>query len=159
MAPCAGQVAHWRAGTTFAAKHSKVAGWPQRRREEGISEAGGTARSAPSGPDRYLSAGRGTGSRRRDPDAALRHLLQQAQSDQEEISIARARQAFQDLEFHPSILRGASAVDTTCEIFGGPSALPFGVAPTGCCCTCDSTLDGERSQEGWEQFVGIFDGG
>ena len=50
---------------------------------------------------------------------------------EEEISIARARQAFRDVEFHPSILRGAADVDTSCEIFGGPSALPFGIAPTG----------------------------
>jgi L-lactate dehydrogenase (cytochrome) len=50
---------------------------------------------------------------------------------EEEISIARARQAFRDVEFHPSILRGAADVDTTCEVFGGPSALPFGIAPTG----------------------------
>ncbi|MGB6452972.1 MAG: alpha-hydroxy acid oxidase [Streptosporangiaceae bacterium] len=50
---------------------------------------------------------------------------------EEEISIARARQAFRDVEFHPSILRGAAEVDTSCEIFGGPSALPFGIAPTG----------------------------
>jgi L-lactate dehydrogenase (cytochrome) len=50
---------------------------------------------------------------------------------EEEISIARARQAFQDIEFHPSILRGTADVDTTCEVFGGPSALPFGIAPTG----------------------------
>lgn len=48
-----------------------------------------------------------------------------------EISLARARQAFQDIEFHPSILRNVSVVDTSCEIWGGPSALPFGIAPTG----------------------------
>jgi L-lactate dehydrogenase (cytochrome) len=50
---------------------------------------------------------------------------------EEEISIARARQAFRDVEFHPSILRCAAHVDTSCEVFGGPSALPFGIAPTG----------------------------
>jgi L-lactate dehydrogenase (cytochrome) len=50
---------------------------------------------------------------------------------EDEISIARARQAFRDIEFHPSILRGAATVDTSCEIFGGRSALPFGIAPTG----------------------------
>jgi L-lactate dehydrogenase (cytochrome) len=50
---------------------------------------------------------------------------------EDEISIARARQAFRDVEFHPSILRGAGEVDTSCEVFGGPSALPFGIAPTG----------------------------
>ncbi|HAJ51654.1 MAG TPA: alpha-hydroxy-acid oxidizing enzyme [Corynebacterium variabile] len=48
-----------------------------------------------------------------------------------EISLARARQAFEDVEFHPSILRDASHIDTTTEILGGTSALPFGIAPTG----------------------------
>lgn len=48
-----------------------------------------------------------------------------------EISLKRARQAFQDIEFHPSILRNVPVVDTTREVLGGPSALPFGIAPTG----------------------------
>ena len=46
-----------------------------------------------------------------------------------ELSLARARQAFQDIEFHPSILRSVPVVDTTREVLGGPSALPFGIAP------------------------------
>jgi L-lactate dehydrogenase (cytochrome) len=50
---------------------------------------------------------------------------------EEEISIARARQAFEDIEFHPSILKDASRIDTTATIHGGTSALPFGIAPTG----------------------------
>ncbi|MCW4385627.1 alpha-hydroxy-acid oxidizing protein [Salinibacterium sp. SYSU T00001] len=50
---------------------------------------------------------------------------------EEEISIQRARQAFQDIEFHPGILRNVPEVDTSCEVLGGPSALPFGIAPTG----------------------------
>ena len=48
-----------------------------------------------------------------------------------EFSLTRAREAFQDIEFNPSILRDVSEVDTSCEIFGGRSALPFGIAPTG----------------------------
>ena len=48
-----------------------------------------------------------------------------------ELSLARARQAFQDIEFHPAILRDVSAVDTSTTILGGHSALPFGIAPTG----------------------------
>ncbi|TNC24117.1 alpha-hydroxy acid oxidase [Amycolatopsis alkalitolerans] len=49
-----------------------------------------------------------------------------------EISLDRARQAFLDVEFSPSILRGMpDKVDTSTEIFGGPSALPFAIAPTG----------------------------
>lgn len=66
--------------------------------------------------------------KRRTPRAAFDYTDGAAE---EEISIARARQAFRDVEFHPSILRGAAHVDTTCQIFGGPSALPFGIAPTG----------------------------
>src|SRR5699024_2317122 len=48
-----------------------------------------------------------------------------------ELSLARARQAFKDIEFHPAILNDVSRVDTTTSILGGTSALPFGVAPTG----------------------------
>ena len=48
-----------------------------------------------------------------------------------EISIARARKAFEDVEFHPSILKDASEIDMSTSILGGPSSLPFGIAPTG----------------------------
>ena len=48
-----------------------------------------------------------------------------------EISLARARQAFQDVEFHPQVLRDVSTVDTSVTVLGGPSSLPFGIAPTG----------------------------
>jgi L-lactate dehydrogenase (cytochrome) len=50
---------------------------------------------------------------------------------EQELSLGRARQAFRDIEFHPSILRDVSDVDTSCTVTGGPSALPFGLAPTG----------------------------
>ena len=51
---------------------------------------------------------------------------------EDEISLQLARQAFRDIEFHPRILRGApDHVDTSCQIFGGPSAWPFAVAPIG----------------------------
>lgn len=48
-----------------------------------------------------------------------------------ELSLSRARTAFEDIEFHPDILRPAEYVDTSTQILGGPSALPFGIAPTG----------------------------
>jgi L-lactate dehydrogenase (cytochrome) len=48
-----------------------------------------------------------------------------------ELSLARARQAFEDVELHPSILRDVSDVDTSCTVTRGRSALPFGIAPTG----------------------------
>ncbi|WP_431277952.1 alpha-hydroxy acid oxidase [Leifsonia poae] len=66
--------------------------------------------------------------KRRTPKAAFDYTEGAAEG---EISLSRARQAFQDIEFHPSILRDVSTVDTSCEIFGGRSALPFGIAPTG----------------------------
>ncbi|WP_025158508.1 alpha-hydroxy acid oxidase [Leifsonia aquatica] len=66
--------------------------------------------------------------KRRTPKAAFDYTEGAAEG---ELSLARARQAFQDIEFHPSILRDVSVVDTSCEIWGGRSALPFGIAPTG----------------------------
>ena len=66
--------------------------------------------------------------RRRTPKAAFDYTEGAAEG---ELSLARVRQAFQDIEFHPSILRDVSTVDTSCEIWGGSSALPFGIAPTG----------------------------
>lgn len=48
-----------------------------------------------------------------------------------EISLARSRQAFLDIEFHPAILRDVTSVDTSREVLGGPSALPLAIAPTG----------------------------
>lgn len=48
-----------------------------------------------------------------------------------EISYARARQAFEDIEFHPEILKPATDINTSVQVLGGTSALPFGIAPTG----------------------------
>jgi L-lactate dehydrogenase (cytochrome) len=66
--------------------------------------------------------------RRRTPKAAFDYTDGGAEG---EISLARARQAFQDIEFQPAILRDVTQVDASTSIFGGPSALPFGIAPTG----------------------------
>jgi L-lactate dehydrogenase (cytochrome) len=66
--------------------------------------------------------------KRRTPKAAFDYTDGAAEG---ELSLARARQAFRDIEFHPDILRPAVDVDTSIEILGGPSALPFGIAPTG----------------------------
>ncbi|HEU0206092.1 MAG TPA: alpha-hydroxy acid oxidase [Pseudolysinimonas sp.] len=65
---------------------------------------------------------------RRTPTAAFDYTDGAAE---QEISLARARQAFEDIEFSPSILRGMADVDTSSTILGGPSALPFAIAPTG----------------------------
>ena len=48
-----------------------------------------------------------------------------------EVSLARAREAFADVQFNPAILRDVSSVDTSREVLGGRVALPFGIAPTG----------------------------
>lgn len=48
-----------------------------------------------------------------------------------ELSLARARQAFDDVEFHPAILRDVSEIDTSVQVCGGASSYPFGIAPTG----------------------------
>lgn len=66
--------------------------------------------------------------KRRTPKAAFDYTDGSAEA---ELSLARARQAFQDIEFHPAILRDVSKVDTSCTILGGRSELPFGIAPTG----------------------------
>lgn len=66
--------------------------------------------------------------KRRTPKAAFDYTDGAAEG---EFSLDRARRAFEDVEFHPDILRPAAHVDTSCQILGGPSALPFGIAPTG----------------------------
>ena len=66
--------------------------------------------------------------KRRTPKAAFDYTDGSAEG---ELSLARARQAFEDIEFHPSILRDVSRLDTTTTVLGGTSAMPFGIAPTG----------------------------
>jgi L-lactate dehydrogenase (cytochrome) len=66
--------------------------------------------------------------KRRTPKAAFDYTDGAAEG---ELSLSRARQAFEDIEFHPSILRPAERVDMSTTVLGGPSALPFGIAPTG----------------------------
>jgi L-lactate dehydrogenase (cytochrome) len=65
---------------------------------------------------------------RRTPRAAFDYTDGAAE---EEISLGRARQAFRDIEFHPSILRDVSDVRTGWEVLGQPASLPFAIAPTG----------------------------
>lgn len=66
--------------------------------------------------------------KRRTPRAAFDYTDGAAEG---ELSILRARQAFEDVELHPDVLRPAVDVDTSVEVLGGRSALPFGIAPTG----------------------------
>ena len=66
--------------------------------------------------------------KRRTPAAAFDYTDGAAEG---EFSMNRARQAFEDIEFHPGVLTDVSTVDTTTEVLGGTSAMPLGIAPTG----------------------------
>ncbi|MFV0320316.1 MAG: alpha-hydroxy-acid oxidizing protein [Microbacterium sp.] len=88
--------------------------------------------------------------KRRTPKAAFDYTDGAAEG---ELSLARARQAFEDIEFHPDILRPASDVDLSCDLLGGPSALPFGIAPTGF--TRLMQTEGERAGAGAAGAAGI----
>ncbi|MGO9549423.1 alpha-hydroxy acid oxidase [Mycobacterium sp.] len=66
--------------------------------------------------------------KRRTPRAAFDYTDGAAE---DEISLERARQAFRDIEFHPTILRDVSSVRTGWQVLGQQVALPFAIAPTG----------------------------
>jgi len=59
--------------------------------------------------------------KRRTPTAPFDYTDGSAEA---EISINRARQAFDDVQFTPNILRDVSNADTSVEIFGKQSAMP-----------------------------------
>lgn len=88
--------------------------------------------------------------KRRTPRAAFDYTDGSAEG---EISIARARQAFADIEFHPRVLRDVEKVDTTATVFGATSALPFGIAPTGF--TRLMQTEGETAGAGAAHAAGI----
>jgi L-lactate dehydrogenase (cytochrome) len=48
-----------------------------------------------------------------------------------EVGLRRAREAFEDLEFRPGILRDVSRTDLSTTVLGARTALPFAMAPTG----------------------------
>jgi isopentenyl diphosphate isomerase/L-lactate dehydrogenase-like FMN-dependent dehydrogenase len=52
-------------------------------------------------------------------------------SAESEVSLERARQAFRDLEFIPSILKDVSTADLTRTTLGETFSMPVGIAPTG----------------------------
>jgi L-lactate dehydrogenase (cytochrome) len=66
--------------------------------------------------------------KRRTPKPAFDYTEGAAEA---ELSLARARQAFEDIEFHPSVLRDVSSVRTGWDVLGAPVSQPFGIAPTG----------------------------
>ncbi len=49
----------------------------------------------------------------------------------QEISLNRARKAFEDIEFQPHVLRDVSKADLSTDLFGKSMKLPLGIAPTG----------------------------
>ena len=52
-------------------------------------------------------------------------------SAESEVSLERARQAYRDLEFIPSILKDVSTADLTRTTLGETFSMPVGIAPTG----------------------------
>jgi L-lactate dehydrogenase (cytochrome) len=88
--------------------------------------------------------------KRRTPKAAFDYTDGAAEY---ELSLARARQAFEDIEFHPGVLKDVSHVDTTTNVLGGASRLPFGIAPTGF--TRLMQTEGEVAGAGAAQAAGI----
>lgn len=88
--------------------------------------------------------------KRRTPKAAFDYTDGSAEG---EISITRARQAFEDVEFHPQVLRDVADVDTTATVFGATSAMPFGIAPTGF--TRLMQTEGETAGAGAANAAGI----
>jgi L-lactate dehydrogenase (cytochrome) len=66
--------------------------------------------------------------KRRTPTAAFDYVDGAAGR---EITATRARQVFDSVELLPRILHGTAHSDLSTTIAGSPSALPFGIAPTG----------------------------
>jgi len=66
--------------------------------------------------------------RRRTPRAVFDYTDGAADA---ELSLRRAQGAFARVEFSPTVLRDVSSVDTSRDILGSRSALPFAFAPTG----------------------------
>jgi isopentenyl diphosphate isomerase/L-lactate dehydrogenase-like FMN-dependent dehydrogenase len=66
--------------------------------------------------------------KRRTPKAPFDYTDGSAEA---ELSLARAREAFTNIEFNPAILRDVSRVNLSREVLGKVSALPVGIAPTG----------------------------
>ncbi|KAB1645484.1 alpha-hydroxy-acid oxidizing protein [Pseudoclavibacter sp. CFCC 14310] len=66
--------------------------------------------------------------KRRTPKVAFDYTDGAAES---EISLRRARQAYRDIVFHPSVLRDIAEIDTSTEVLGASAAMPLGICPTG----------------------------
>ena len=70
-----------------------------------------------------------------------------------EISLNRARKAFDDIEFQPRVLRDVSNVDLSSDLFGKTMHMPVGIAPTGF--TRMMNTDGEVSASRIAQQLSI----
>mgnify|MGYP006137267265 CR=1 FL=1 len=86
--------------------------------------------------------------KRRTPKAPFDYTDGAAES---EVALARAREAFGDIEFNPSILKDVSKVDMSREVLGGMSALPVGIAPTGFTrmMHAEGEIAGVKTAENW----------
>ena len=71
----------------------------------------------------------------------------------QEISLNRARRAFEDIEFHPHILRNVDKASLATTLLGKPVNLPVGIAPTGFTRMMNSA--GERASSSVAQALGI----
>jgi L-lactate dehydrogenase (cytochrome) len=91
------------------------------RRPSGNATARRLARAATVGDLREIA-------RRRVPRAVFDYADGAAGA---EISLRRSREAFERVEFCPSVLRDVSFVDPSTTVLGAPSALPLVFAPTG----------------------------
>ena len=49
----------------------------------------------------------------------------------QEISLNRARRAFENIEFQPRILRNVESAELGVKLFGKDMMIPLGIAPTG----------------------------
>ena len=88
--------------------------------------------------------------RRRTPRAVFDYVDGAADG---ELSLHRARRAFARVEFTPTVLRDVSETDTSREILGRRSNLPFAFAPTGFTRMMHHT--GERAVASVAQQAGI----
>ncbi len=66
--------------------------------------------------------------RRRMPRGIYEYL---ERGSEDEVCLTGNREAFRRLRLLPKALRDVSQVDTSHEMLGGPSAMPFAIAPTG----------------------------
>jgi L-lactate dehydrogenase (cytochrome) len=69
-----------------------------------------------------------TAARRRVPRSVFDYVDGAAE---QEISLRRARSAFERVEFHPRVLRNVARIDTSAQVLGAPATLPLVLAPTG----------------------------